>query len=130
MTEPRKTSELLLLQQATDAELRKRCEVIFERNKAAAFAGRDDQFFREMWTPESAAMPYHFDRYEMKGDRIVLFGAWSSDCFINTISMAFPSALVDDDAAIAAFLHDECERNRALRAQQRTAAKRHESLIQ
>ena len=130
MTEPQKTSELLQLQQATDAELRKRCEVIFERNKAMAFAGRDDPFFSEMWTPESAATPYQFDRYEIKGDRVVLFGVWSSDCIVNTISMAFPSVLIDDDAAIAAFLCDECERNRAVRAQRRAAAKEQEFRVQ
>jgi hypothetical protein len=130
MKEPQKTSDLLQLQQATDTELRKRCAAIFERNKAMAFAGRDDQFFRELWTPESAATPYQLDRYEVKGDRIVLFGVWCSDCFINTISMAFPSALIDDDAAIAAFLRDECERNKAVWAQRRAAVKAQEFLVQ
>ncbi len=94
------------------AELQHRCAMIFEIYKGMAFAGRDDQLFIEMWTPDSAADPYQFDRYEIRGDKITLYGIWAADCFINTISISFPLGLVDNLAAIGEFLRHQSERNR------------------
>ena len=107
------------------SERRQRFAVIFESHKAMAFAGRDDQFFIEHWTPYTAARPYHFDRYEINGDQITLYGIYSANCFINTISISFPARLVDDDAAITEFLRQQSERNKANRKQERAATGRH-----
>ena len=119
----KKTSELINLQQETDAELRRRCAAIFESYKALAFAGRDDPLFVEMWTPSTAAAPYVFDRYEIKGNQVSLYGVWSADCFINTISVSFPISLIDDDKAIGEFLREQSARNKARMEQEREAAK-------
>jgi hypothetical protein len=122
----KKTSELIKLQQLTDTELRHRCATIFENHKAMAFAGRDDQLFTEKWTPDTAAEPYQFDRYEIKGDQVALYGIWSAGCFINTISISFPARLIDSDVAIAQFLRQQCDRNRAKREQKIAQAKAHQ----
>jgi hypothetical protein len=125
----KKTSELINLQQETDTELRRRCAAIFESYKSLAFAERDDPLFVEMWTPLSAAAPYEFDRYEIKGDRISLIGVWSTDCFNNTISISFPVALVDDDDSIGVFLREQSARNKARMEQERAAAKQSSGII-
>jgi hypothetical protein len=119
----KRTSELINLQQQTDGELRHRCAAIFESYKALAFAGRDDMLFVEKWTPSSAADPYQFDRYEIKGNQITLYGIWPADCFINTISISFPTSLIDNDEAIGEFLREQSARNKAKREDEMAAAK-------
>jgi len=107
----KKTSELIDLQQETDAELRRRCAAIFESYKALAFAGRHDPLFVEMWTPSTAAAPYQFDRFEIKSDQVRLYGVWSADCFLYTLSLSFPTSLIDDEQAIGEFLREQFARN-------------------
>jgi hypothetical protein len=100
---PSTTSELLALQEATNAELRLRLTGIFQRYRSLAFTGRNDNLFTEHWTPEVAAAGYDFDGFEIKGATIVLHGVENAGGFVYRISVAFPLELIDDAAAIESY---------------------------
>jgi hypothetical protein len=100
---PSTTSELLALQEATNAELRLRLTGIFQRYRSLAFTGRNDNLFTEHWTPEVAAARYDFDGFEIKGATIVLHGVENAGGFVYRISVAFPLELIDDAAAIESY---------------------------
>jgi hypothetical protein len=97
------TSELLALQEATNAELCVRLGEVFKRYRSVAFAGRNDNLFTEHWTPELAAAGYDFEGFEIKGANIVLHGVESACGFIYRISVAFPLDLIDDAAAVESY---------------------------
>lgn len=96
MSLPAETSKLLALQKSAEAELHTRFAQIFTSHRSIAFVHRDDQLFKEHWTPELAASGYEFAGFENKGDEIVLYGVETSCGFTYRISIAFPRELVDD----------------------------------
>ena len=100
---PASTSQLLALQEATNAELRARLGEIFKRYRSLAFMGRNDNLFIEHWTPELAAAGYDFEGFEIKQAEIVLHGVENACGFIYRISIAFPLELIDDVTAIDAY---------------------------
>lgn len=110
---PRTTSRLLALQKATNAELRLRLAVIFERYRKLAFIGRHDNLFTEHWTPEIAAAGYNFDGFEISGASIVLHGIENACGFIYRISIALPVELIDDAAAIEAYFQQQMAESKA-----------------
>lgn len=118
----KKTSELIHLQNETDAELRLRFSSIFESHKALAFSERNDPLFVEMWTPSSAAAPYRFDRYEISSDQVRLYGIWSAECFLYTLSLSFPTSLIDDDQAIGEFLREQYAKRKEKAEQEATTS--------
>ncbi|MGZ4889942.1 MAG: hypothetical protein ACXWBH_12215 [Candidatus Angelobacter sp.] len=99
---PPTTSELLALQEATNAELRVRLVGIFQRYRKLAFIGRNDNLFTEHWTPEVAAAGYDFDGFEIKGANIVLHGVENACGFVYRINITFPLEIIDDAAAVEA----------------------------
>ena len=100
---PSTTSQLLALQEETNAELRVRLAEIFKRYRGLAFAARSDNLFTEHWTPEIAASGYELDGFDVRGDEIVLHGVQNSSGFIYRISIAFPVELIDSPSAIEDF---------------------------
>lgn len=100
---PQTTSELLALQEATNAELRLRLAGIFQRYRKLAFMGRNDNLFTEHWTPEVAAAGYVFDGFEIKDANIVLHGVENACGFIYRINISLPLDLIDDGDAIEAY---------------------------
>ncbi|MGZ4873313.1 MAG: hypothetical protein ACXVK3_16190 [Candidatus Angelobacter sp.] len=99
---PPTTSELLALQEATNAELRVRLVGIFQRYRKLAFIGRNDNLFTEHWTPEVAAAGYDFDGFEIKGADIVLHGVENACGFVYRINISLPLEIIDDAAAVEA----------------------------
>ncbi len=97
---PTTTSELLALQEETNAELRQRLGAIFKRYRGLAFAARSDNLFTEHWTPEAAASGYELDGFEVRNGEMVLHGVENSCGFIYRISIAFPVELIDSPDAI------------------------------
>ena len=110
---PSTTSELLALQEATNAELIVRLGGIFKRYRALAFLGRNDNLFAEHWTPELAAAGYDFEGFETKDANIVLHGVENACGFVYRISIAFPLDLIDDAAAIEAYFQHQSAESRA-----------------
>ncbi len=100
---PATTSELLALQEATNAALRVRLAGIFQRYRKQAFIGRNDNLFTEHWTPEVAAAGYDFDGFEIKGGDIVLHGVENACGFIYRINVSLPLEIIDDAARIEAY---------------------------
>lgn len=98
-----KTSKLLALQKSAEAELHARFAQIFTNHRSIAFAHRDDQLFKEHWTPELAASGYQFAGFESRDEQIVLYGVEASCGFTYRISIAFPQDLVDRPGDINAF---------------------------
>jgi hypothetical protein len=117
MSLPAETSKLLALQKSAEAELHTRFAQIFTSHRSIAFAHRDDQLFKEHWTPELAASGYEFAGFENKGDEIVLYGVETSCGFTYRISIAFPRELVDDPGEITAFFQRRHEEALARRKQ-------------
>src|SRR5215475_6697579 len=110
---PQTTSELLALQEATNAELRLRLAGIFQRYRKLAFIGRNDNLFTEHWTPEVAAAGYDFDGFEIKDATIVLHGVENACGFIYRISIALPLELIDDASAIEAYFQQQYAESQA-----------------
>lgn len=104
---PGETSKLLALKNAAEAELNGRFAEIFEAYRAIAFMERRDQFFREHWTPELAASSYRFSGFEISATQIVLHGTEVAYGFHYTISISFPSELVDQPAAIKSYFEQK-----------------------
>ena len=104
---PPLTSELLALQETTNAELRARLGEIFKRYRSTAFLGRRDNLFTEHWTPEVAASGYDFDGFEIKGGNIVLHGVENACGFIYRIAITFPLSLIDDAEAIESYFQKQ-----------------------
>ena len=100
---PATTSDLLALQEATNAELCVRLGEVFKLYRSMAFLGRNDNLFTEHWTPELAAAGYDFDGFEIKGASIVLHGVEYACGFVYRISVAFPLDLIDNTAAIESY---------------------------
>jgi hypothetical protein len=100
---PSTTSELLALQEATNAELCMRLTGIFQRYRSLAFIGRNDNLFTEHWTPEVAAAGYDFDGFEIKGDTIVLHGVENACGFVYRINISLTLEIIDDDTAIEVY---------------------------
>jgi hypothetical protein len=86
-------------------------------HRSLAFALRDDQLFKEHWTPELAASGYEFAGFENKNDQIVLYGVEISCGFTYRISIAFPHELVDDLGKIKAHFQRQYEEALARRKQ-------------
>jgi len=97
---PTTTSRLLALQDATNVELNVRLGEIFRRYRSAAFIGRTDHLFTEHWTPRQAAAGYDFERFELKGEDILLHGVEHSAGFVYRISICIPLALIDNLGAM------------------------------
>jgi len=110
---PPTTSELLALQEATNAELRVRLAGIFQRYRKLAFMGRNDNLFTEHWTPEVAAAGYDFDGFEIRGANIVLHGVENACGFIYRINIALPLEMIDDAGAIEAYFQRHIDDNKA-----------------
>ena len=110
---PSTTSRLLVLQEATNAELRVRLNEIFQRYRSLAFVKRNDNLFTEHWTPEMAAAGYDFEGFEIKGTNIVLHGVENACGFIYCISIGFPLELIDDASAIDAYFQQQYAENKA-----------------
>jgi hypothetical protein len=110
---PPTTSELLALQEATNAELRVRLAGIFQRYRKLAFIGRNDNLFTEHWTPEVAAAGYDFDGFEIKGANIVLHGVENACGFIYRINISLPLEIIDDAAAIEAYFQRQLADSKA-----------------
>jgi len=106
---PSATSELIILRDAADSELRRRFAAIFKRHRALAFLQRKDRVFEEHWTPETAASRYEFERHEIKDGRITLSGVEQAEPFSYRISIWFPLAVADDEAAIEAHFAQQRE---------------------
>lgn len=107
MTLPGETSKLLALKNAAEAELNARFAEIFEAYRAIAFMERRDQFFREHWTPELAASSYRFSSFEISGKQVVLHGTEVAYGFHYSISISFPSELLDQPAAIKSYFEQK-----------------------
>jgi hypothetical protein len=108
------TSKLIALQDATNVELNVRLGEIFRRYRSAAFVGRTDQLFTEHWTTKQAAAGYDFERFEIKGEDILLHGVEYSGGFVYRISIGIPLALIDDLGAMDEFferLHADTRSN-------------------
>ncbi|HEX7287689.1 MAG TPA: hypothetical protein VF532_15985 [Candidatus Angelobacter sp.] len=101
---PDRTSKLLDLQKAAEAELNARLARIFKRHRGLAFADRNDLLFAEHWTPERAAAGYAFSGYEVRNGEVVLYGVENANGFHYRISICFPVDLADKPAAIDAYL--------------------------
>lgn len=110
---PSTTSQLLALQEATNARLRTRLSEIFQRYRSVAFIGRNDNLFTEHWTPELAAAGYDFDGFEIKGANIVLHGVENACGFIYRINIPLPLKLIDDAAAIEAYFQRQLAESKA-----------------
>ena len=110
---PSTTSELLALQEATNAALRVRLNEIFQRYRSLAFVKRNDNLFTEHWTPELAAAGYDFDGFEIRGANIVLHGIENACGFIYRISIGFPLELIDDASAIEAYFQQQYAESKA-----------------
>lgn len=41
-----------------------------------------------------------------------LYGIWSADCFLYTLSLSFSTSLIDDEQAIGEFLREQFARNK------------------
>jgi hypothetical protein len=104
---PTTTSQLLELQQATNAELRSRLGEIFKRYRGLAFVARNDALFTEHWTPEVAAAGYELDGFEIQGDEMVLHGVENSCGFIYRISIRFPMGLIDSPSSIEDYFQQQ-----------------------
>jgi hypothetical protein len=107
MTLPGETSKLLALKNAAEAELNARFAGIFEAYRAIAFMERRDQFFREHWTPALAASSYCFSSFEISGTQVVLHGTEVAYGFHYSISISFPSELMDEPAAIKSYFEQK-----------------------
>ena len=94
------TSQLLALQDATNAELNERLGEIFRQYRSVAFIGRTDQLFTEHWTPKQAAAGYDFERFELKDPDILLHGVEHSAGFVYRISITIPLSIIDHPAAM------------------------------
>ena len=94
------TSQLLALQDATNAELNVRLGELFRRYRSMAFIGRTDHLFTEHWTPKQAASGYDFEGFELKDDNVLLHGVEHSAGFVYRISISIPVSLVDHPAAM------------------------------
>jgi hypothetical protein len=105
---PATTSDLLALQEATNAELCVRLGEVFKLYRSMAFLGRNDNLFTEHWTPELAAAGYDFDGFEIKGASIVLHGLENACGFVYRISVVFPLDLIDDASAIESYFQQQC----------------------
>jgi hypothetical protein len=103
MNLPSRTSKLLELQQAAEAELNVRFSKIFKKHRRLAFVHRQDHLFTEHWTPELAATGYDFIGYELHGEHVVLHGQEQSSGFTYRISISFPQDLADKPQAIDAY---------------------------
>lgn len=110
---PQTTSELLALQEATNAELCLRLAGIFQRYRKLAFIGRNDNLFTEHWTPEVAAAGYVFDGFEIKDANIVLHGVENACGFIYRINIALPLDLIDDPVAMEAYFQRQSAESKA-----------------
>lgn len=108
MNLPRKTSKLLALRNAAEAELNARFAEIFQAYRAVAFMERRDQFFREHWTPELAASHYQFSGFEINSNQVVLHGTEVACGFHYSISISFPTDLADQPAAIKSYFDQKC----------------------
>jgi hypothetical protein len=102
MNLPSRTSKLLELQQAAEAELHARFSKIFKKHRRLAFVHRQDHLFIEHWTPELAARGYDFTGYELRGGHVVLHGQENSSGFTYRISISFPQDLADKPQGIDA----------------------------
>lgn len=122
MNLPARTSKLLELQQAAEAELHARFNKIFKRHRKLAFVHRQDRLFTEHWTPEVAATGYQFSGYEVRNGHIVLHGQEHSSGFTYRISIEFPQDLADKPAAIDAYFKQQYAEARA-KAEARVTAK-------
>lgn len=103
-----KTSRLLETQESAETELNARFAEIFESYRYIAFIERNDQLFKEHWTPEIAASGYRFSRFELRDGQIVLHGIEVARGFTYRISIAFPQDLVDTPEAIRKFFEKKC----------------------
>ncbi|MBZ5490889.1 MAG: hypothetical protein LAO76_08160 [Acidobacteriia bacterium] len=110
---PPTTSELLALQEATNAELRVRLSGVFQRYRKLAFIGRNDNLFTEHWTPEVAAAGYDFDGFEIKAANIVLHGVENACGFIYRINITLPLEIIDDANAIEAYFQRQIDESKA-----------------
>jgi hypothetical protein len=110
---PPPTSELLALQEATNAELRVRLSGIFQHYRKLAFIGRNDNLFTEHWTPEVAAAGYDFDGFEIKATNIVLHGVENACGFIYRINITMPREIIDDANAIEAYFQRQIHESKA-----------------
>ena len=104
MNLPARTSKLLALQQAAEAELNARFSKVFKKHRRLAFVHRQDHLFTEHWTPEVAAAGYEFSGYETRDGNIVLYGMEKSNGFSYRISISFPQDLADQPAAVDTYL--------------------------
>ena len=110
---PATTSRLLALQDATNVELNVRLGEIFRRYRSVAFIGRNDHLFTEHWTPKQAAAGYDFERFEIKGEDILLHGVEYSAGFVYRISISIPLALIDNLGATDEYFERLQAENRA-----------------
>jgi hypothetical protein len=101
---PEKTSKLLDLQSAAEAELNARFARIFRRHRGLAFVARHDMLFTEHWTPERAAAGYAYSGYEVHNGEVILYGTESTNGFHYRISISFPVELADKPGEIDAYL--------------------------
>lgn len=108
MTLPGKTSKLLALKNAAEAELNARFAKIFQAYRAVAFLERRDEFFREHWTPELAASRYQFSGFEISDKQVMLHGTEVACGFHYSISISFPSELLDQPGAIKSYFDQKC----------------------
>jgi len=92
--------KLLDVHTAAQAEINARFQEIFLRHRGIAFAGRKDQHFNELWTPDSAASNYEFSGYEINNGDVVLHGMEQNAGYIYRISISFPMELLDQPSAI------------------------------
>lgn len=113
MNLPSRTSKLLELQQAAEAELHARFHKIFKKHRRLAFVHRQDKLFTEHWTPEIAAAGYEFSGYETRSGHVVLHGMENSSGFTYRISISFPQDLADKPAAIDAYFKRQYAEARA-----------------
>jgi len=112
MNLPSRTSKLLALQTATEAELNLRFGEIFVRHRGVAFAGRQDNLFAEHWTPESAAANYEFSGYEIQNDNVMLHGMEQNAGFVYRIAISFPLELADKASAIDRHFEEQAKHAR------------------
>ena len=84
-----------------------------------AFAGRKDQHFNELWTPDSAASKYEFAGYEINNGDVVLHGMEQSSGYVYRISISFPMELLDQPSAIDSHFEQQ---SRFLSARRETPA--------
>jgi hypothetical protein len=111
--------KLLDVHTAAQTEINARFQEIFLRHRGMAFAGRKDQHFNELWTPDSAASKYEFAGYEINNGDVVLHGMEQSSGYVYRISISFPMELLDQPSAIDSHFEQQ---SRFLSARRETPA--------